>query len=215
MPILPEDNSPSARMPRGNIYIRAAAGALRVTRSTRPRVKLRRCRRLPSWIPRCSRPPTSRTSIRSPLRRSEWANDSRVARSLALRARRHARRVFCAPRTLPRAEARVSEAEGIACASPQIFAVAKSPESLHGLPALRQHIERQRVTVGELIAIEYCHRRQHMPDAVIVENVTLTHLAHREAIDFVFVIVSDNHFTTLSAAASDEMRGDVLFSVFM
>jgi hypothetical protein len=36
----------------------------------------------------------SRTSIRSPLRRSEWANDSMVARSLALRARQYARRVF-------------------------------------------------------------------------------------------------------------------------
>ena len=41
-----------------------------------------------------------------------------------------------------------------------------------------------------------------MPDAVIVEDVTLTRFAHREAIHFVFVIVGDDDFATASAAVA-------------
>jgi hypothetical protein len=33
-----------------------------------------------------------------------------------------------------------------------------------------------------LIAFQYGNWRQHMPDAIIVEDVTLTRFAHREAI---------------------------------
>ncbi len=54
-----------------------------------------------------------------------------------------------------------------------------------------------------------------MPDAVIVEDVTLTRFAHREAIYFVFVIVGYDDFAALSAAAAQQMRGDILFPVFM
>jgi hypothetical protein len=74
--------------------------------------------------------------------------------------------------------------------------------SLHGFPALWQHIECQRVTVGVLIAFQYGHWRQHMPDAIIVEDVTLTRFAHREAIHFLLVIVGHDDFATLSAAAA-------------
>jgi hypothetical protein len=41
-----------------------------------------------------------------------------------------------------------------------------------------------------------------MPDAIIVEDVTLSHFAHCEAIQFVFVIVGDDDFATMSAAAA-------------
>jgi hypothetical protein len=54
-----------------------------------------------------------------------------------------------------------------------------------------------------------------MPDAIIVEDVTLTRFAHREAIHFLFVIVGYDDFATLSAAAAQQVRGDVLFPVFM
>jgi hypothetical protein len=74
--------------------------------------------------------------------------------------------------------------------------------SLHGFPALWQHIESQRVTVGVLIAFQYGHWRQHMPDAIIVEDVTLTRFTHREAIHFPLVIVGYDDFATLSAAAA-------------
>src|SRR5580698_10457909 len=87
--------------------------------------------------------------------------------------------------------------------------------SLHGFPVFWQHIECQRVTVGVLIAFQYGHRRQHMPDAIIVEDVTLTRFAHREAIHFLLIIISNDDFAALSPAAADEMRGDVLFPVFM
>ena len=71
---------------------------------------------------------------------------------------------------------------GVACGSVRRF------------PALRQHIECQRVTVGVLIAFQYCHWSQHVPDAIIVEDVTLTRFAHREAIHFVLLIVGyDDH----------------------
>jgi hypothetical protein len=75
-------------------------------------------------------------------------------------------------------------------------------ESLHWFPTLWQHIECQRVTVGVLIAFQYCHWRQHVPDAVIIEDVTLTAFAHSEAIHFVFIIVSDDDFAAASAAAA-------------
>jgi hypothetical protein len=41
-----------------------------------------------------------------------------------------------------------------------------------------------------------------MPDAIIVEDVTLTRFVHREAIQFVFVIVGDDDFATVCAAAA-------------
>jgi hypothetical protein len=41
-----------------------------------------------------------------------------------------------------------------------------------------------------------------MPDAVIVEDVTLARLAHGEAIHFVFVVVGYDDFATVSAAAA-------------
>src|SRR5579864_1641428 len=87
--------------------------------------------------------------------------------------------------------------------------------SLHGLPALWQHIECQRVTVGVLIAFQYRHWRQHMPDAIIVEDVTLTRFAHREAIHFMFLIVGYDDFAAVNATAGQQMRGDILFPVFM
>src|ERR1017187_5246230 len=74
--------------------------------------------------------------------------------------------------------------------------------SLHGFPALWQHIECQRVTVGILIAFQYCHWRQHMPDTVIIEDVTFTAFAHGEAIYFILVIVGYDDFATLSPAAT-------------
>jgi hypothetical protein len=40
-----------------------------------------------------------------------------------------------------------------------------------------------------------------MPNAIIVEDVTLTQFAHREAIHFVFLIVGYDDFATVSAAA--------------
>ena len=54
-----------------------------------------------------------------------------------------------------------------------------------------------------------------MPDTIIVEDVTLTRFAQREAIHFLLVIVGYDDFSALSAAAAHEMRGDVLFPVFM
>src|SRR5580700_2181767 len=75
-------------------------------------------------------------------------------------------------------------------------------KSFRGFPALRQHIECQRVTVGILIAFQYRQRRQHMPDAIIVEDVTLAGFAHGEAIYFVFVVVGDDDFATVSPAAT-------------
>ena len=75
-------------------------------------------------------------------------------------------------------------------------------ESLHWFAALRKHIESQRVTVGIFIAFPHRYWRQHMPDAVIVEDVTLTAVAHREAIHFVFAIVGYDDFATASAAAA-------------
>ena len=45
-----------------------------------------------------------------------------------------------------------------------------------------------------------------MPDAIIVEDVTLTRFAHREAIQFVFVIVGYDDVATVSAAAGHQMR---------
>src|SRR5579863_2684650 len=92
---------------------------------------------------------------------------------------------------------------------------AKSRESRRGFPALWQHIEGQRVAVGVLIAFQYCHWRQHVPDATVVEDVALTRFAHCEAIQFVFVIVGYDHFATVSAAAAQQVRCDVLLPVFM
>src|SRR5438105_15623172 len=83
-----------------------------------------------------------------------------------------------------------------------VSAIGGRGASLHWFPALWQHIECQRVTVGVLIAFQYCHWRQHMPDTVIVEDVTLTAFAHREAIHFVLAIVGYDDFATLSAAAA-------------
>jgi hypothetical protein len=40
-----------------------------------------------------------------------------------------------------------------------------------------------------------------MPDAIVVEDVTLTRFAHREAIDLVFIIVGYDDFAALRAAA--------------
>src|ERR1700741_3306120 len=74
--------------------------------------------------------------------------------------------------------------------------------SLHWFPALRQHVECQRVTVGILIAFPHCYWRQHVPDTVIIEDVTLTAFAHRKALHLVFVIVRYDDFATASAAAA-------------
>jgi hypothetical protein len=74
--------------------------------------------------------------------------------------------------------------------------------SLCWFPALWQHIESQRVTVGILIAFPHCYWRQHVPDTVIIEDVTLAAFAHREAIHLVFVIVRYDDFATASAAAA-------------
>jgi hypothetical protein len=41
-----------------------------------------------------------------------------------------------------------------------------------------------------------------MPDAIIVEDVTFTHLPHCEAVDFMFVIVGYDHFASLGPAAA-------------
>jgi hypothetical protein len=41
-----------------------------------------------------------------------------------------------------------------------------------------------------------------VPDAIIVEDVTLTRFAHRETIHFLLVIVGYDDFATLSAAAA-------------
>ena len=71
------------------------------------------------------------------------------------------------------------------------------------------------MTVGVLIAFQYCHRRQHMPDAIIVEDVTLACFAHGEAIYFVFVIVGYDDFPVLRTAAAQQMGGDIFFPVFM
>src|SRR5580698_8064032 len=65
-------------------------------------------------------------------------------------------------------------------------------QSLRRFPTLGQHVECQRVTVGVLIAFQHPHRRQHVPDAVIIEDIRFTRLAHREAIQFPFVIVGDD-----------------------
>jgi hypothetical protein len=73
--------------------------------------------------------------------------------------------------------------------------------SFRGFPSLGQHIESQCVAVCVLIAFQYCHGRQHMPDAIVVEDVTLTRFAHREAIDLVFIIVGYDDFPALRAAA--------------
>jgi hypothetical protein len=54
-----------------------------------------------------------------------------------------------------------------------------------------------------------------MPDAIIVEDVTLTRFAHREAIHFLVVIVGCDDFATLSDATAHQKRGDVLSPVFM
>ena len=74
--------------------------------------------------------------------------------------------------------------------------------SLHRFPALWQHIECQRVTVGVLIAFQDGHWSQHMPDAIIIEDVALTRFAHREAVHFLLVIVGYDDFAALSAAAA-------------
>jgi len=91
----------------------------------------------------------------------------------------------------------------------------ETPRITSRLPALGQHIECSGVAVGELIAFHYHHWRQHMPDAVIIEDVTLATFAHGEAVQFAFVIIGDRHFAAFSSAASHEMRGNVLFSVLM
>jgi hypothetical protein len=54
-----------------------------------------------------------------------------------------------------------------------------------------------------------------MPDAIIIEDVTLTRFAHGEAIHFPLVIVGDDDFAALSAAAAYQMGGNVLFPVFV
>jgi hypothetical protein len=41
-----------------------------------------------------------------------------------------------------------------------------------------------------------------MPDAIIVEDVTLARFAHYKAIQFAFVIVGYDDFATVSAAAT-------------
>jgi hypothetical protein len=41
-----------------------------------------------------------------------------------------------------------------------------------------------------------------VPDTIIVEDVTLTRFAHREAIQFVFVIVGYDDFAPLNSAAA-------------
>jgi hypothetical protein len=52
-----------------------------------------------------------------------------------------------------------------------------------------------------LVAFQYFHWRQHVPDPIIVEDVTLTRLAQGEAFQFVFVIVGYDHFATVNATA--------------
>jgi hypothetical protein len=54
-----------------------------------------------------------------------------------------------------------------------------------------------------------------MPHALIVEDVTLTRFAHREAIYLVFLIVSYSDLAPQSAAPAQQMRGYTLFSVFV
>ena len=54
-----------------------------------------------------------------------------------------------------------------------------------------------------------------MPDAVIIEDVTLSALAQDEALQFVFVIVGYGDLATVGAAAAQQVRGNVFFPVFM
>jgi hypothetical protein len=41
-----------------------------------------------------------------------------------------------------------------------------------------------------------------MPDAIVVEDVTLTRFAHREAVHFLFVVVGYDDLATVSPAAA-------------
>jgi phosphoribosyl 1,2-cyclic phosphodiesterase len=86
---------------------------------------------------------------------------------------------------------------------------------LPGLPTLRQHVERQRVTIGILISFPHRNRRQHMPDTIIVENVALTGFTHDEAIYLMFVIVGDDDFSATHTAAGQQMRDNIFLAIFM
>jgi len=54
-----------------------------------------------------------------------------------------------------------------------------------------------------------------MPDAIIVKDVALTQFAHREPVQFVFVIVGDDNFAALSTAPRQQVRGDIFFPIFV
>ena len=54
-----------------------------------------------------------------------------------------------------------------------------------------------------------------MPNTVVVEDVTLTRLAHGKAIHFTLVIVGDDDFTSFGSAPCQEMSGEVLFTILV
>src|SRR5579864_7945893 len=97
----------------------------------------------------------------------------------------------------------------------RLLPLTETATSPRRLPTLGQHVKSQRVAIGKLIPFHDSHRRQHMPDAIVIEDIALSAFVHGEAIEFVFVIVSDDHFATTSSTAAQQMRDDVLLPVFM
>src|ERR1700688_1037459 len=88
-------------------------------------------------------------------------------------------------------------------------------ELAHRLPTVWQQVEGDRVAICELIAFQCHNRSQHVPNAVIVEDVTLTRLTHGKATHLALVIVGYHYFASLRSASRQEMRSEVLFTVLV
>jgi hypothetical protein len=54
-----------------------------------------------------------------------------------------------------------------------------------------------------------------VPNAVIVEHITLAGLTHGKAIHLALAVVSDDYFASLNAASCKEMSGEILFAVLV
>jgi hypothetical protein len=68
------------------------------------------------------------------------------------------------------------------------------------LPTVWQYVERDRIAVRELIGFHCLNRSKHVPDPVIVEDITLARLTHVKATQFALVIVGYNYFAPLRSA---------------
>src|SRR5579863_5379300 len=85
----------------------------------------------------------------------------------------------------------------------------------HRFPTVWQQVERDRVAICEPIDFQCLNRSKHVPDAFIVEDITLARLTHVEATQFAPVIVGYDYLASLRSAPRQQMSSEVLFTVLV